>query len=97
MLQVWTYFRLVGKRIVDYFVVAAVAVFLQFIDVWPAIGKSVALTNTLIDWFDKQTIAVTQAIKLTCTVGQVENTVEWFHIVETAPGIVDTGILVIAY
>ena len=97
MLQVGTNVRFMSKRIVDNLVITAISVFLKFIDVWPAIGESVTLTNALIDRFDKQTLAVTQAIKLTCTICQVENTVEWFHIVEAAPGIVDTGILVIAY
>ncbi len=54
MLQAWTDVRLAKKLIIDYFVVTAVAVFSQFIDIWPAIGKSVALTNTLIDRFDKK-------------------------------------------
>lgn len=100
MLQVRTDVWLMGKRIVDHLVVTAVSVLLQFIDAWPAIGKSgksVTLTNTLIDRFDEQAITVTHAIKLTRTICQVENAVEWFQIIETASGIVDTSILVIAY
>ena len=77
MLQVGTNVRFMNKRIVDNLVITAISVFLKFIDVWTAIGESVTLTNALIDRFDKQAIAVTQAIKLTCTICQVENTVEW--------------------
>ena len=68
MLQVGTNVGLMGKRIVDNLVITAISVFLEFIDVWPTIGKSVTLTNVLIDRFDKQTIAVTQAIQFPCAV-----------------------------
>ena len=68
MLQVGTNVRFMSKRIVDNLVITAISVFLKFIDVWPAIGESVTLTNALIDRFDKQTIAVTQAIQFPCAV-----------------------------